>query len=49
MRIPKATLDLENRVVLAFVQALIGLVSPAIRGVAVQVDHDTVTVLLRGR
>lgn len=37
-------LDWENRVVLAVVQALLGFVSPILRGVAVEVDGDTITV-----
>jgi hypothetical protein len=37
-------LDWENRVVLMVVQALLGLVSPVFRGVAVEIDGETVTV-----
>jgi hypothetical protein len=34
----------ENTVVLAVVQAMLGLVSPALLGVAVEIDGETVTV-----
>lgn len=37
-------LEWENRVVLMVVQALLGMVSPLLRGVAVETDGDTVTV-----
>lgn len=37
-------LDWENRVVLSVVQALLGFVTPLLRGVAVELDGDTVTI-----
>jgi hypothetical protein len=40
---PNRALAWENHVVLMVVQALLGLVSPALRGVAVEIDGNAVT------
>lgn len=37
-------LEWENRIVLMVVQALLGLVSPKLRGVAVEIEGDVITV-----
>jgi hypothetical protein len=39
-----AALDWENTIVLMVVQAMLGLVAPGLRGVAVEIDGEVVTL-----